>query len=258
MAINCNFQNTFCFRWVPFWESIGPIGLAVALLSAGLWRPPSGLPPNAAQVFASPSAFEEVKDNRAKINGHDLIGESVNELDAVTFNYYLMMNGSLPANSNAHQLFILRLRPCRRPLYLEAPNKCDPTPWGAANRLFFWHPLVKPLYGTWRPSIGQNRLSDFVNVPALVIVFLWFLLFINGLEWLIKACGWTLIFVCHFWNFQHVHQNWTFGPLIYCRNTLKNTIKCPNQFKTILCLHLSIFGKSIFLKILESLGENTN
>merc|ERR1740130_1537035 len=27
------------------------------------------------------------------------------------------------------------------------PNKFPP--WGAANTLFFWQPLVKPLYGTW-------------------------------------------------------------------------------------------------------------
>ena len=50
--------------------------------------------------------------------------------------------------------------------------------------------------------------------------FLWFMI---GLKWRIKAWGHIPIFFDTFGTFnQNAQQNWTPGPLIYHRNTLKH------------------------------------
>ena len=58
-----------------------------------------------------------------------------------------------------------------------------------------------------------------------------------------KAWGHIPILFQHFWNFQNVHQIWSFPPLIYHRNTSENTRTNPKS-----CLKNLIFA---FLNISE-------
>ena len=54
-------------------------------------------------------------------------------------------------------------------------------------------------------------------------------------------------FQCYFWHFgefPNVDQIWSFGPLIYCRNTLNQYMKFQNTFETrVLQLWEYIFEK---------------
>ena len=44
---------------------------------------------------------------------------------------------------------------------------------------------------------------------------------------------------CHFWNSPYVQRILYFSPLIYCKNTLKDT-KIPNHFQKYDCSYLKI------------------
>ena len=80
------------------------------------------------------------------------------------------------------------------------------------------------------------------------MVFFWFLCFIIGFEWSIKAWGIFQYCFWHFWNFQYFSQIWTPGPLdpLFLNRILwKHTREIENHFKNMF-VYLNIMENNNF------------
>ena len=80
--------------------------------------------------------------------------------------------------------------------------------------------------------------------------------FLNIPKWLIKVTGLLQYFLDHFWNFQNVHQIWTFSLLFLGRNASTNTRKYGNIFKHTFTYH-NIFENPKKSQIDDTTGHQT-